>query len=150
MYALTMNPPIFVAQSSISSDFLGLDAPTLNPTKNTGMNVMGGNTAMKTMIPQVNTGVGMGVSTGGGNGSSKNPMNSNFSAMNGVSGLATSMSSGVGVGTGRPMNAMGMTTSATNSGMMNPLQASKSSNAGGSYDPFNSIDIMSGQNKSKR
>jgi hypothetical protein len=40
----------------------------------------------------------------------------------------------------------------SSSGMMNPLQTSKTGSSvgggGGSYDPFNSIDVMSGQQSS--
>ena len=134
------------AQATISSDFLGLDAP-LKPTK-APVNAMGGNAAMKTpTAPSVSMGA-MGVGSGSGN--SMNPMNNNNS-FNGMGvGMAGSSSGG-----GRPMGGVAINNSGySSSGMMNPLQTSKagggtssSSSSGGnnSYDPFNSIDVMSGK-----
>jgi len=57
----------------------------------------------------------------------------------------------VGSSAGRSMGGSAINnTGYSSSGMMNPLQTSKtgSSGGGGSYDPFNSIDVMSGQQSS--
>jgi len=127
-------------KASISSDFLGLDAP-LKPTK--AVNTMGGNAAMKIAS---GSSVSMGtMGLGSSSSSSMNPMNTSFNGM-GVGMVGSSAGRSMG---GSAINNTGY----SSSGMMNPLQTSKTGSSGvggggGSYDPFNSIDVMSGQQSS--
>ena len=104
---------------------------------------MGGNAAMKTSS---GSSVSMGaMGLGSSSSSSMNPMNTSFNGM-GVGMVGSSAGRSMG---GSAINNTGY----SSSGMMNPLQTSKTGSSsvggGGSYDPFNSIDVMSGSsNKS--